>query len=686
MGSPSRWVVFSALGFASLAFSQEPAGGVVAPGADIAALSLDDLLAQPIEVASHRAESAREAAGVVTVLTREEIVASGARDLSDLLWLVPGFTQNLDVENVTGLSVRGVWSYEGKVLLLVDGVDMTDLLYGVNPLGLHYLTSNIERLEIIRGPGSAIHGGNAGMAVISIITRGAKEVHGAEVEARYGQLSGTSSDRTIGLNLGHTFDVPGQLAVSVSGYLGQGNRSDGTYTSSAGDAWALSNGGAATNPMLLNVGVTWRGLKARLVVDNYTLTTIDGLGELATATRDGATVPAPATMSFRATAGDVRYTFQLGDAVTLEPRLYASLQRPWFTPDPTSSLYYDKHALRSGASVTATWAALPGLHLLAGVDAHRDDAWLSQPALAGFGANPDFAALNPTDPSRATLSSLSAFGQLQADTPVANFTLGGRAETHSVAGESLVPRLAATRRFDRFTAKLLFSGAYRAPSFENFNSAPGGVLKPEELWVGEAELGFQATDWAFVSANVYGLRVDDPILYTVNPGTGAEGYVNAGHVGSRGVEAEARLQGALGFLRLGYSFAQASPDTDVSAYLLADTKARLRGMPGHKLNLLGHLALPKGYGLNATAWLVSDRTALGSSLADEVFPTALIINANARWDAAETSPVRGLAVTLGVNNVFDQPLPWLQPYDGGHPPIPGRGRDIFFRLGYALPL
>jgi outer membrane receptor protein involved in Fe transport len=366
--------------------------------------------------------------------------------------------------------------------------------------------------------------------------------------------------------------------------------------------------------------------------------------------------------------------------------VYASLQRPWWTPDPSSVMYFDKRALRVGATVTATWTVFDELRLLGGVDAHRDDAWLAQPLLAGHQQNLDYALLNPDDPTRATLWSVSAFGQAQADTPVANFTLGGRVEEHSVAGWSAVPRLAATRRFDRLTAKLLFSGAYRAPSFENLNISPRGVLVPEQLWVGEAELSYQVTDWAFVSANAYALRIDDPILYTVDPATNSEGYENAGRVGSRGVEAEAQLRGSHGFLRLAYSFAQASPDTTVNAYRLADTTERFRGMPGHKVSVLGHLALPKGASLNGTAWFLSERTALDATLADAVFPSVVVLNLNARWDASETSPAKGLSVTVGVNNLLDQEVPWLQPYDGGHPPLPGRGRDVFLRVGYALAL
>lgn len=658
--------------------AEPPEAPIVAAGQDIADLSLEDLLAQPVAVASRRNESARAASAVITVFTREEIVASGARDLSDLLWLVPGFSQNLDVENVTGLAVRGIWSYEGKVLLMVDGVDMTDLLYSVNPLGMHYLTSNMERVEIIRGPGSAMYGGNAGMAVISIITRGAKELEGFQVDGRYGQLTKTYSDRSVGLNVGKTF---GELGVSLTGYWGQGNRSEGTYRSPGGEAWSLADhAAAATDPLLVNAAVTWRGLRARFLYDNYRLGSVDGLGNLTTVTTDGVPVPGPNSSAFETVAGDLRYAFQVTPSLTVEPRLFYKRQRPWLTTNPAESLFFDKVAQRLGGAVTVTWDATEAAHLLGGLEVTHDDAFVNHPELVGTQSHTDYSAIS-ADPLHAQLTNLAAFAQLQWDTAVANLTVGGRAEWHSAAGFSVVPRVVVTKAFERLTAKLLFSGAFRAPGFENLNTSQTGALKPELLWVGEGALSYQATDWAVLSLNAFAVELDQPIVYTVNPDDLTQGYVNSGHVGSRGVEAEVQLRGAAGFARASVSLAEASPGTAVANFQLPDTRSQLWAMPGVKLTLLGHLALPWGFSLNTSAFVLGER---GGLLADGTLgraPAVAVVNANLRWDAP-AGLLRGLGVAVGVDNLFDGQLQWLQAYDGGHPALPARGRDFFVRLGY----
>ena len=129
------------------------------------ALSLEDLMNIKISVASIKELTPRESPGVVSYISAEEIRESGANDLVDVLRMVPGFDFATDVEDVVGIGVRGNWAHEGKVLMLIDGQEMNEGLYSTLQFGNHYPVDNIKRIEIIRGPGSAIYGGNAEYAV-----------------------------------------------------------------------------------------------------------------------------------------------------------------------------------------------------------------------------------------------------------------------------------------------------------------------------------------------------------------------------------------------------------------------------------------------------------------------------------------------------------------------------------------
>ncbi len=102
-----------------------------------------------------------------------EIERSGARDLIDILNLVPGFRSVSEVHETISLGTRGVYGAEGKIQINIDGIEVNENLFGYILLGNHHPAEMIEQIEIIRGPGSAIYGGTAELGVIKIITRGA---------------------------------------------------------------------------------------------------------------------------------------------------------------------------------------------------------------------------------------------------------------------------------------------------------------------------------------------------------------------------------------------------------------------------------------------------------------------------------------------------------------------------------
>src|SRR6185369_10896984 len=89
--------------------------------------------------------SSRETPSIVSVITREDIKNMGARDLMDILNQVPGMSFAGDVQNVVGIGSRGNWGHEGKVLLLIDGNEMNEILYATTQFGQHYNISNIDR-------------------------------------------------------------------------------------------------------------------------------------------------------------------------------------------------------------------------------------------------------------------------------------------------------------------------------------------------------------------------------------------------------------------------------------------------------------------------------------------------------------------------------------------------------------
>lgn len=145
-----------------------------------------------VYAASKFTEKVTDAPSSVTIVTRDQIQHFGYRTLADVIRSVRGFDVTYDrAYNYTG--VRGFISldnYGSRVLLLIDGHRMNDPIFDTAAVGTPALLDIdlSQRVEFIRGPGSAIYGSNAFFGVINVITRNGASVNGVEVSSSAGSL------------------------------------------------------------------------------------------------------------------------------------------------------------------------------------------------------------------------------------------------------------------------------------------------------------------------------------------------------------------------------------------------------------------------------------------------------------------------------------------------------------------
>ncbi|MCC6138894.1 MAG: Plug domain-containing protein, partial [Bdellovibrionaceae bacterium] len=220
-----KWIGIFVFLFAQISQAQEIE--------NIDELSLEDLMNVKASIASKTEKGTRESPGIVTVLTKTELKRMGARDLIDALNMVPGFSFGHDIQGVVGLGVRGNWAHEGKFSLLVDGLEMNEILYSTTQFGNHYPIDHIKQIEVIRGPGSAIYGGYAELAVVHVITERGADLNGGKVVATYGQMKEDFGRRNLSVQVGKK---SGDWDWSLAGLIGQGRRGDGPYTGYASTA------------------------------------------------------------------------------------------------------------------------------------------------------------------------------------------------------------------------------------------------------------------------------------------------------------------------------------------------------------------------------------------------------------------------------------------------------------------
>jgi iron complex outermembrane receptor protein len=176
-----------------------PATGVTVADAtsSLADLSLEELANLRVTTASLRPERYSDAPASIYVITNEEIRRSGATSLPEALRLAP----NLEVARVSGttwaITARGFLNViTNKLLVLIDGRTLyTTVLSGVLWDAQDVMLDDIDRIEVISGPGAALFGANAFAGVVNIITKDARSTKGGVVVAGGGRLSRDVSAR-----------------------------------------------------------------------------------------------------------------------------------------------------------------------------------------------------------------------------------------------------------------------------------------------------------------------------------------------------------------------------------------------------------------------------------------------------------------------------------------------------------
>jgi iron complex outermembrane recepter protein len=201
------------LAFATLSVSASAQSSSSSPsssGPDLTELSLEELMNVEVTVASRHTEKLLDAPAAVYVLTGDELRRQGVTTVQEALRMVPGFhvaqwsTYGFDVTSrgfTGGLSALNQ-SFMNQLLLMVDGVSLySPVMAGMWWPLLDIPISDIDRIEIIRGPAGTLWGANAMNGVINIITKHARDTQGASVEGTV-QGSQSSVDLHYGGKLG----------------------------------------------------------------------------------------------------------------------------------------------------------------------------------------------------------------------------------------------------------------------------------------------------------------------------------------------------------------------------------------------------------------------------------------------------------------------------------------------------
>jgi iron complex outermembrane recepter protein len=211
----------------------------ITASSDLTQMSIEDLMNLEVTSGAKKEEPVQRTAAAIFVITSDDIRRSGATNLPDVLRMAPGLDVAQTSGNTWAVSSRGFNdAFANKMLVLVDGRTVYSPVFsGVFWDAQDILLADVERIEVITGPGAALWGTNAVNGVINIITKNSAKTQGAVLTAGGGNVVGGYGAGQYGGQLpgGGTYRVfaKGFSTESVAGIGDQGPQ----------DGWNLQHGG-----------------------------------------------------------------------------------------------------------------------------------------------------------------------------------------------------------------------------------------------------------------------------------------------------------------------------------------------------------------------------------------------------------------------------------------------------------
>ncbi len=227
-----RWLLAAAsMGLCPLA----PAVAADMPD-DLSKLSIEELMSVPlVQAAGRREQTQRQAAASVSVVTEEEISLFGYRNIAEVLRSQRSFYLYTDGLNwmagVRGFLRPGEWN--ARMLVLVDGRPTRENVYNQTHLDQDFVVPMelVRGVEIIRGPGSSLYGGNAVFGVVNVVTKDGADLRGGQVTVQGGTSGSARTSLMYGTRTADGWDFIG--AVSAYSSHGDGDISyDGVHGAS----------------------------------------------------------------------------------------------------------------------------------------------------------------------------------------------------------------------------------------------------------------------------------------------------------------------------------------------------------------------------------------------------------------------------------------------------------------------
>ena len=614
-------------------------------------------------------QKVNEAPAAVIIITAEQIRKYGYRNFAQILDSAPGLFTNND-RNYGYLGIRGFnrpGDYTSRVLLLIDNHRLNDAVFDQGGSGTEMPidVDLIDRIEIIKGPGSSLYGTNAFFGVVNVITKRGRDIKGAEVS---GEASSFNTYRSR-LSYGNKFSNGVEMLVSGSFSDSEGHR-ELPYP-----AFASTNNGIAKDADRDNLYY----YTGKLSYADFTLTGGHQWRKKNVPTAAFGTVfndNRQHTLDER-TYLDLVYQHEFAHQFNVKARLYydryyykahlpydyAETGTPPFTlnKDVTEADWW-------GTELTVTKRLFDQHKVTVGTE-YRDQFRLNQ-----SNGDLDPPATYLDDKRRSSF--IAAY--LQDEWAIMNhlvLTAGVRHDHYSTFGGTTNPRAGLISTWDKTTVKLLYGQAFRAPNpYEQFyvtgaSFKANSNIKPEKIKTYELVVEQYVGDHLRVLGSLYQYDISGLISQTIDTTDGKLFYDNVDNITARGVELTMEGKWATG-LEGRFSYALQTTHND-------NTDRQLTNSPQHltKANLIVPVIEDKLF-----AGFEGRYTSSRLTLADNNASPFYILN----MSLFSQRIVKGWELSGHINNLMNQKYGY--PGSGEHRQdiIDQDGRTFWVKLKYRF--
>ncbi|MGM0440952.1 MAG: TonB-dependent receptor plug domain-containing protein [Elusimicrobiota bacterium] len=594
-----------------------------------------------VVTAAKKEQTVDDAPASVTVISAKDLKNRGITSISQALKTVVGTYVSVSERHLKRIHVRGVGNaestYNDKVLLLIDGVPHKDLFYGHAFIDEFLPIKNIKRIEVIRGPGSALYGTNAFAGVINIITKEASDIEGTEVYGGLGNNETTSAGVLSSQKVGS-----GDISIFSRMYETQG---DGPLYSQDAERNSLQSDPVKSYNFWLNYSLENFTLNAKYIEYSHKFHSDWDLPSY---------IWERNWFNYKNTFVDMEYEKDIADPVELTGKAW------WHDYDNTS---FWQVANDSG-TVDADVYPVKKSYTLGGSVELDADLPLDNNVIAGTEMNyEEIEQVEDIEINRFTGEETDDYTDFWMPSKIHRnysfylqniwntydsvaITLGVRDDVHEVYGSFFSPRGSVViQPADKLNFKLMYGEAFRAPSFremytetEDFTEA-NKDLDREEIKTSEVEVDYSFTENLTVKGNYYQNRIKNLIIQEDDK------WINSSDKSIiNGVEGRVNYSLNKLDLQANYSYIDARYEED---------DEKFDYIPSNMANAIIEYRFDSGVNLNTTVNWVDDRPR-GDEIINEYYRAGSSVDQYTTVDFSLNYKLKKLDITASVKNLLDE--------------------------------